>query len=381
MKKNNSDARQSNDDTQSKLGDIYHYYLVLNRCLQLQEGEIIHVERYGDIGVESVSSSANIEVKHHINPHNLSDRHTDFWKTIRNWIKYNDQMKQFKVLILFTTSTYSEGSLLKDWNSLSANDKLNILKKIGEEKREKEQSFRELYNEIFKYKRAEIVNILKKTEISFGQPNIKEIQKEVLKSPFFKSVNVEARPAFIESLMGHIITRPVEPPHKWEISCEKFDAICCEIRDRFLNNKIPLEHTNELLDNEEELKPYKDRVFVKRIKEINLDSMTTRAINHYYNAQRTIYNATQRNPLFNIDLNKFQNQLLEDLEESKDWFLEECLTEDEAEIINQSKKHYKEAMKFEVKDFGTISPNIASFQKGLLHKIVQERGYIWRIKK
>ncbi|MEN7435279.1 hypothetical protein AAGV27_08455 [Bacillus velezensis] len=170
--------KQKNDDTKTKLGDIYHYYIVLDYCLELQENETILVEKYGDISIESDEKSKNIEVKHHQGVHRLSDRHLDFWKTLKNWVKYHQNMQGFKKLILYTTSDFGGMSKLEIWNSIKAYERLRILIEIGHEIKKTEESFRPVYESIFNEDIEIILAILEKVELYTNQTNIVDIEKK-----------------------------------------------------------------------------------------------------------------------------------------------------------------------------------------------------------
>ncbi|WP_217579050.1 hypothetical protein, partial [Mesorhizobium sp. GbtcB19] len=85
-----------------KLGDIFHYLIVLEHCLDLKENEIIVVERYGDLSIESTELSKNMEVKNHIKQKNFLDRDVEFWKTLKNWMENYRGVKRFDKLILLT---------------------------------------------------------------------------------------------------------------------------------------------------------------------------------------------------------------------------------------------------------------------------------------
>lgn len=134
-------VKQKNDDTKTKLGDIYHYYVVLSYCLDLQESETILVEKYGDISIVSEEDSKNLEVKRHQGEHVLNDRHIDFWKTLLNWVKYHHNMRDFKKLILYTTSNFKENSKLKSWNLVKAHERLKIISEIGHQKTKLKKAF------------------------------------------------------------------------------------------------------------------------------------------------------------------------------------------------------------------------------------------------
>ena len=46
--------------------------------------------------------------------------------------------------------------------------------------------------------------------------------------------------AFIQELLGYILTQVVNPPYIWEITEKDFKGKAIEVRDRFSNTKRPL---------------------------------------------------------------------------------------------------------------------------------------------
>ncbi|WP_339310891.1 ABC-three component system protein [Paenibacillus sp. FSL M7-0896] len=372
---------QKNDDTKTKLGDIYHYYIVLKNCLELQEKETLYIEKYGDISLESKLDSKNWEIKHHTTKHQLIDRNIDFWKTLRNWIKYYENMKQFKKLILFTTSEYPLQGSFQNWNNMKGSEKIEALIKIGSIKKDAEETFRPLYNEIFKNEYEVIFEIIEKTELHLNQVDVSQIEKELVKNSFFKNVRKEDRHHFITYLMGHILTIPAHDSAAWSITCEEFESISCELRDRFKTDSKPLALPRDIPESPENIQEYHGKNFVKEIKEIQYLTKISSAISNYYRAQETIIHMSVDNPIFSLDLGDFQEDLKDSLSEYKSSLLDECDTNDSTDIITKSKRHYDKAMEHPVSNFGTINPNRPYFQKGIIHKIVEERGYTWKITK
>ncbi|WIM38690.1 hypothetical protein PO903_18860 [Paenibacillus sp. PK4536] len=373
--------KQKNDDTKTKLGDIYHYYIALSYCLDLQENETILIEKYGDISLESNENSLNMEVKHHAEKHELNDRNIDFWKTLKNWIFYHENMRNFKKLILYTTSEFGSKSSLELWNSSTTDERLKILKEIGKEKKTKEDTFRPLYTFVFQQETEIILSILEKIEIYTSQTNIESIEKKIMKNSFFKSIKAKDRQSFVKYLMGYILTMPTSKPYKWEITCEYFESIACDIRDRFTENsgglKVPLE--NSISKEEEE--NFKNRKFVREIEEIRYDKKIATAISNYWRAQNTILNSAIGNPIFNVDLGEFQEDIKETLEENKLSFKDDCDELDQEDIILKSKRLYDKAMDMPVNNYCSINPNRPFFQKGIIHKVVEERGFSWHMMK
>ncbi|WP_374004707.1 hypothetical protein [Bacillus velezensis] len=372
--------KQKNDDTKTKLGDIYHYYIVLDYCLELQENETILVEKYGDISIESDEKSKNIEVKHHQGVHRLSDRHLDFWKTLKNWVKYHQNMQGFKKLILYTTSGFGGMSKLEIWNSVKAYERLRILIEIGHEIKKTEESFRPVYESIFNEDIEIILAILEKVELYTNQTNIVDIEKKIMKNSFFKSVKRCDRKPFINSLMGYILTRPVDKPSKWEISCEDFESLAYEVRNRFVSSS-ELRLPPNTPDTPQDEESFNNRNFVREIKGIKYDSKIPSAISNYWRAQQAIFYTSIDNPIFNVDLGEFQKDIRDSLIEFKTSFQDDCDVTDLEDIIKKSKRLYDEAMKMTANDYHSIKPNRPFFQRGIIHKVVEEREFSWNIMK
>ncbi|TMV44392.1 hypothetical protein FE783_32560 [Paenibacillus mesophilus] len=372
---------QKNDDTKTKLGDIYHYYVVLSYCLDLKENETLLVEKYGDISVESEDESKNIEVKRHEGEHTLSDRHIDLWKTLRNWVIYHHNMSNFKKLILYTTSSFGEKSSLSSWNSVKAYERLKILMEIGFEKKKTEEGFRPIFEAIFNHDLEIILTIFEKVEIYTDQTDIVAIEKKIMQSSFFKSIKKNDRKPFIHSLMGHILTLPVTPPHRWEITCEDFDSLACEIRDRFTSSSGALRLPPDVQDTPHDSESFKSRRFVEEIRGIHYDLKIPSAISNYWRAQQAIFYSSMNNPTFNVDLNEFQRDIKDSLVEYKSTFLDDCDETKSEDIIQKSKSLYDKAMDMPVSDYYSVKPNRPYFQRGIIHKVVEERGFSWNVVK
>lgn len=375
-------ANQKNDDTKTKLGDIYHYYVVLNHCLELQENETILVEKYGDISIVSSENSQNIEVKRHENEHLLNERNIDFWKTLRNWMTYHQNMRNFKKLILYTTSILGEENRFKEWNTVKAYERLIILLNIGLEVKKAEVGFRPIFEEVFAQDVENILCILEKIELYTNQSDVIEIEKVIMKNSFFKSIRKNDRRHFITSLMGYILTLPVDKPHKWEISCEDFESLACEMRNRFTSAsggglQLPPNTPNSPHDEA----TYTDRKFVREIKNIKYHIKVPTAISNYWRAQQAIIYSSMDNPTFNLDLGEFQKDIKDSLVEFKSSFQDSCDITNLDDIIHHSKKLYDKAMEMPANDFHSVKPNRPYFQRGIIHKVIEERGYSWDVRK
>lgn len=172
-----------NDATSSKLGDIYQYYIALKDCFKMNKGDRLQIEALGDVTV--ISDLKNFcfqkEVKHHINSKNFSNQDIEFWKTLYNWYIEYEKIKNFDSLILYTTSIISTKSKFYNWNNLSPENKLNVLKEIKSISKIKNIKFMEYYQAIFdlNYNKDKLLKILEKLKLEHSQNNMKKIMKEL----------------------------------------------------------------------------------------------------------------------------------------------------------------------------------------------------------
>lgn len=368
--------RQKNDDTLTKLGDIFHYIIVLEKCLQMKEKEKIIVEQYGDLSKVSHENSENIEIKHHTSEMNFADRNVEFWKSLKNWLENYDNVKQFKKLMLLTTSTIKVDSIFFEWNSINKEKRFAIVKQVGSEKKEKEQQFRDYYNKIFSFPKSKILCVLERMELVTSETGIKKRKRELMQEPVFMLISEEYADSFINELLGHILLLPSEPPHSWVINYDDFKKKANEIRDRFSKGTRPLPDSfrrQEPLDTER----YLERNFVTAIHEIEYLSEVNTAIRNYWRAIQTIVNYFQDNPIFLDDIEGYKDDLTDKLNRLKRIAMRRQLSPEMNDVIIKSQDFYDEIMSLGAEPFGTISPNRNFFQQGIIHEIVDEQKLNW----
>ena len=108
-----------NDATLNKAGDIYQYLIALKDCFELNDGDALLIETYGDVSIiNDVSGRFQKEVKHHFGNKSISDRDIDFWKTLANWYVGYDPVKNFSNYILSTTAKIQSNSPFNGWNNM-----------------------------------------------------------------------------------------------------------------------------------------------------------------------------------------------------------------------------------------------------------------------
>ena len=88
-------SKLKHDASSSIDGTIYQFYIAIDKCFELLDGEKVIIEKYGDV---TVSDKYQIEVKHY--QEDLTDLHENIWKTIDNWLQNAFDVSHYKNLIL-----------------------------------------------------------------------------------------------------------------------------------------------------------------------------------------------------------------------------------------------------------------------------------------
>ncbi|WP_316638176.1 ABC-three component system protein [uncultured Ruminococcus sp.] len=370
-----------NDATLTKAGDTFQHLIALKDCFDMESGETLQIEVNGDVSViNSKGGRFQKEVKHHFDNQTLSDRSIDFWKTLANWYEDYDRIKDFTCLILYTTACVEKTSF-DNWNKKTKEEKLVIILEIGKENKKSEETFRKQYNRIFNanYNKERLLNILDRFRIDFSQTSLVGISNDFAKHIGY--IPTENRDAYIGALLGLIQIKVKDPPHKWEVTREEFDELLqsqtaayatkgiAPLPNEFAKTDVPLADMPRL----------KQKTFVAAIREINYDQMIPSAISDYWKADTTIAKYFQDNIMYLQSLDSYIDNLSEQMRYTKENSELDAEGITEAEQIKASKHLYNDIMRWDAKDFGSIVRNQGYFQRGVIHNIVDESDFNWRV--
>lgn len=321
------------------------------------------------------------EVKHHFGDKPVSDRDTDFWKTLANWYTEYERVKNFSNYILSTTATIRENSPFYGWNNMKKEEKLKILKEIGSIKKEKEETFRKQYTKIFNasYEESRLLDILDKFTIEDAKTSIDGISGEF--SKYIGHIPCENRDGYIGALLGEILIKVKEPPYKWEVTRSVFDEIQ-QVQSRTYGMKgmapLPDEYAKASVP-ETEISVLEQKKFIISIREIQYDKMITKAMSDYWKTDLTVARYFKDNIMYLRSLDLYMDDLFSRMQYSKaDSDLDaEGATEEEQ--IKISKKLYNGVMSWDARDFGSIIRNQGFFQRGVIHNIVDGSDFKWKV--
>lgn len=374
--------RAVNDATLQKAGDIYQYLIALKDCFELTDGDSLQIETYGDVSIINKNGGRfQKEVKHHFGKSSLSDRDIDFWKTLANWYVDYDRVKVFENYILSTTATINENSIFFDWNKKSKDAKLESIKEIGTLSNNNEKTFRAQYNRIFNesYDESRLLDILDKFTIEHGKTKIAGISDEF--SKYVGHIPSENRDNYIGALLGEILYKVKEPPHIWKVTKPEFDEILqAQTAAYGTKSSVPLPKEYEKEEPpENEITKLKQKNFVRAIQEIQYDRMIPKAMSDYWKANLTVIHYFYDNIMYLDSLESYKEDLLTKMQYRKENSELDLETENKDEQMKISKKLYNDVMSWDANDFGSIIRNQGYFQRGVIHNIVDENEFRWKV--
>ena len=375
-------AKAVNDATEQKAGDIYQYLIALRDCFDLDGNDTLQIEVNGDVSIISGNSGKfQKEVKHHFGKTFLGDRDIDFWKTLANWYEDYERIKNFHSLILYSTSGIKTKSPFCGWNELTAEHKLAKLEKIGSITKEREKGFREQYARIFNegYNKDRLLEILDKFTIASSKKNIVGISDEF--SKFVGHIPKENRDSYIGALLGRILILLKNPPHRWEVSRTSFDKMLQDESAAYgdaRSKPLPTEFAQGVVPSDEE-SALKEKRFVKAIMDIDYSQMIPSAVQDYWKTDMTIAKYFRDDFTYLSSLETYKGDLSQKLMYAKEEKKLDAAGKPEAEKVLLSKHLYLQAMQWEAMDFGSIIRNQGFFQHGVIHNVVDDGDFEWKV--
>lgn len=371
-----------NDATLKKVGDIYQYLIALRDCFDLNDGDALQIETNGDVSIiNDVNGRFQREVKHHFGNRYISDRDIDFWKTLANWYVDYERIKNFSNYILSTTATIQSNSPFHSWNNIKKTEKLKHLKDIGNISKKNEETFRNQYNKIFgdSYDESRLLEILDKFTIEAAETSIDGISNQF--SKYVGHIPYENRDRYIGALLGEILIKVKDPPHKWEVTKAAFDEILQKQSTAYGTRgtaPLPNEYAKAVVPKDK-ITTLEQKKFVTSIREIEYDRMIPNAISDYWKADLTVAKYFRDNLMYLESLESYMEDLYEKMQYSKansDLNAEGATEEEQIKI---SRQFYNGVMSWDAKDFGSIIRNQGFFQRGVIHNIVDETDFKWKV--
>lgn len=304
----------------------YGLYLLLS-SKQIEDAKLL-IEALDDIEIRTNEEINLFQTKYHSRRDtNLTDRSSDFWKTIRVW---SEQIKNKQINVdetifsLVTTESISNNSILLDIkNKNDINDILYKLKNIAEETtNQTNQKGYEAFKGLEpKEQEALIANIhIVDASLDFNAIDV-SIKNELKLSALQNQIE-----PLIERLEGWFFRSCISllQNQKDYISFEELQKQILYITDSLKHDNLPVDFPDKIIPSSEEFNTISSMKFYKQLNLIDLSPrLCETAISNYYRAfnQRSKWLKDDLlNPQEEIDYDK---RLVDDWEQKFDLLLDE----------------------------------------------------------
>ena len=296
-----TESKLSNDASASVKGTLYQLYVAVEKCFGMISGQKIIVERYGDV---TVSDSQQLEIKHYGEP--LTDNHLNFWTTLKNWMRDDFDEAAYAALLLCTTQEIGDQSLLKDWNSKGTDGRIPILHTIHNHAELRDQKRATSGNKaVHKIPEAlsnqrwvlepvrnnKLQSVVQRFVIAHGSPDLSNLYVQV-KEKHAKGILRAKRDDFLGALLGFIICPKTVIQNFWEISYSDFESKVQELTSKYCKDtrQFPCKYMKTSQPSTQAIvsADHADKLFVKKILDIEYNEMVPGAIDDYLYASRTV---------------------------------------------------------------------------------------------
>lgn len=376
------------DNTPSFKGSIYQLYFALQKCFEMEPGQKVFIETYGDV---TLSGSEQFELKYHQG--NLTDSDCNFWNTLRNWMHEDFDESEYSALILCTTQIYGDNTKFTEWNAVNTDQRFEIIKDIlndSEIRAKKKQASKPNYviSESLKLQRlamapnrqTKLKAVIERLVITCNAPSMTKLYKNI-KNRDCKSIPLARREDYLNALLGFIIHPDTIGARRWEISNEAFEIKVQESTSTYCRDTkvFPQKYlSEEFVPANSEITACENHLFVKKIEDIEYNEITSEAIDNYIRASLTVlvefvkYEVTPARhkayakEILNSFRPKYRSALL-----------------DVSAVITDSQKLYNQVTGELPPAFpGFYTPPI-TFRNGVLHMQMNdsEKGIKWRLEK
>jgi hypothetical protein len=270
----------------------YQILVAMEYCHLLEDGESLWIEVFGDV---TVADKKQMEVKYYAD--NLTDGHPNFWNTLNNWLKPEFEFRQYSTLVLLTTQSFGEDTSLKNWESQTAKQRLQVLENIrsnsearlaGSGKMTASRSLELQRKVLADDSRADLMEALSKIQIVTDQSSLME-RIAHYKKQHLRAISAHRSDDYMNDMFG-FMTSPSFMTTSWQITSEAFTNKTRELTLRYMEGtwKFP-EVDYKALERKASEMDVQTRRFAEKLSEIGADSSILEATVDLLHAQHYVY--------------------------------------------------------------------------------------------
>lgn len=253
----------------------YYYQIIRGLVLLLEEkrmtNPMLSFECLDDIAIEKDGKVDLYQAKLHITPAQLTDRSTDFWKTVRVWskgIKDGTFDPTTTIFTLITTASISDDSFLNLFLSGKEEDKNKILAKMEaiamETTNKTNKPCYDAFSELTKEEKQGLINNIR---INDANVSISDTMAQ-LKYRLELSAASSALDSLMNSLVGWWFKSAIDmlqSDTKKTISKAIANNYIQSCRDQIRADALPDEFYEKVEIDDAALEENKDKIFVKQL--------------------------------------------------------------------------------------------------------------------
>ena len=372
-----SESQPKNAALTTALAFHYQALIGLDKCFSLEEGQSVWFEKDGDVSLISPDAleSTQTEVKDYVAP--LTDHHENLWKTLKNWLAHEFDHTQYGVLVLHTTQAFGATTHLKDWNSQTADQRLQVLKDIFAERTEDQLNV-EKPSDVIKLQKAVMAadevllkNVLGKVTLFTQADNAQELEKQILSRPV--GIPKNNLKSYLHGLIGFVYAQATQL--SWSIKHQEFAAKCEELTALLCKKEFTFPVFSGYEASELEVELHQDKPFVQKITEIEHHEMIPDAVGNWLELQNSLLEQLDEYPLYKDKTITYQSQLV------KKYKLAYSSAQLEAtDSIKSSKLLYNRTISEQPLNMGNDIPPL-EYKNGLIHDAMddEERDLKWTV--
>lgn len=369
----------------------YQLFVAVDHCYALEPDQCLWLEVFGDV---TVLGKTQIEVKFYSD--SLTDSHSNFWNTLKNWLNGGFDHKAYQTLVLLTTQEYGAQTALKGWNDRTAAGKLSVMQTIfdasqGKLKNDDVETSKPSKSQTLQQyvmaaeRRDDLIEILERMKITTAAASLEE-RIHNFKTVHLKTIRDTKYQNFINGLLGFMCGTELVATG-WEITHKAFSDKLSEL------NKLYMKHPNtfppldeDALKKSIKIKEIKSRMFAQKINEIGGESRLHKAALHLLIAEQTISQLYDDGVLFKSDVDRYlSNHLVKHLDGRELAILNCEETFCEKELKNRSMKFFLARHDLAVDQFCSFENTRVEFRNGIYHMLAdahpedEQDEFYWRL--
>jgi hypothetical protein len=378
----------ANDASASTKGTVYHLYTTVLKCFQMDKGQTVYVERFGDI---TTSGGDQVETKLYTDP--LTDSHLNFWKTISNWMQPRFDETKYCSLILQTTQDYGSTTALRTWNESGLKDRLAVLNAVHADAEDREaaraanpgkraggvpESLTYQRSVLDPGKKEKLDRVVQRLVISANSPSLQPLYEQ-LKHKHCQGILVAKQEEFVNALIGYVISPAVISANKWEITYDQFAQTLRSLTSRYCRDtrQFPPKFDDAVdgVSLDAAAKCH-SKAFVKKLEDIDHHEAVPEAINHYLAASQMVLDELRGYEVLDDAPDRYARQLLSTFKPRYRIALRSV-----KDVVKDSQNFYDEAIAEPPPQLYIFTDTPTAFRNGVLHMLLDDETHKlkWRL--